>query len=603
MDRICSRLTSLLIAYTTFLWGLGFVPVRIPNAICHLLPSLSISSIVLDLSDPLLVPCQGQKEGCGPPVSSAKAIALANSATYTFGVAKALGQEIGEESGPDFPPVVNALRQEQWPAPVGGSASTEAVKSGAASESTSGKAGEEGKAASSRESFAAQQAKPTPSGEPMSPIAGQEVPLLPVPGTKEGSSAGGTEEATGPSLAELTIDEIQLGIQRARSDPELPEDVKAAVVADYERALQELAAAANARGQAEKFRRLRDAIPEQVKTLEAELKVVSTVPALPATDQLTLEQIQDAAREAEKALNAARSQRDAVDAEVTKRTAARQTAAQRADTVQKRLETARQALAAPPPEKQHASLTEAQRILHQAEMESARWELEAIQSELDYYDKADEALLPLQKRVAAQRYRTAEAVYNQWQQVLAQRRQTEAMTRVEQAKARVTQLPEPLRELAKEIEKKAAEVANLTKKLNDLDSQLTTAKQQVEELQQQFKATIDRMEMVGMTEALGLWLRAQRSRLPDTYALWQRIKKRQSEIRSIQWTLLELSDRHAQLPPPEEKIARWQAQLADQMGDHPEWEETLRELLNEQYALSEEELQLHGRWLNTLVDL
>lgn len=441
------------------------------------------------------------------------------------------------------------------------------------------------------------------SGEVSSPGMAS-VPAEVPPSAAKPASEGPASDVMPVTTPPISPEEIQLRIQRTQADPDLADAIKSQVVGIYERAMQELSAAQKFQSQAEQFRHQREAIGEDVKKLEAELGEISSAPFVPSPEGLALDAIQAAVAEAEKRLTAARLERDAIDAEVAKRNAARQTAAQRAETAQKRLETARDALAGSPPSDQPPAVTEAQRVLRQAELEAARWELEAIKEELAYYDRADEALLPLRKRVAAQRFRTAETVWNQWQQALAQQRQATAVSRVEQARARIAQLPEPFRALAEEVEKKAAEVAELTTRVNQTHGQLTVLKQQLEDLQQQFKATKDRMEMVGMTGALGLWLRAQRTRLPETHTLWQRIRKRQDEIRTTQWTFLELSDAHTQMSPLEEEINRWRTRLLPLVEkDHPEWETNLREILTEKFSLLDEEVQLYSRWLNDLVDL
>ncbi|GIX01076.1 MAG: potassium transporter KefA [Thermogutta sp.] len=434
---------------------------------------------------------------------------------------------------------------------------------------------------------------------PQQPAAnGGTPPLSPV------TPSGGGQPSTEPSVPSLSADDLQLRIQRVQSDPNLEDAVKSQIVAMYERALQELAAAEKARTQADQFRQQRESIDQEIKKLEAELASLEAASGTVSADNLSLEEIQKAAQEAEERLNAARSARDSVEAEVTRRNSARQTAKQRADAAQKRMEAARQALAAPPKADQIPALAEAERILHQAEWESARREAEASKEELAYYDKADEALLPLQRRVAAQRYRVAESEFQQWQQILAQRRQAEAVSRAEKAKQRREQLPPALRSVAEQVEKSAAEVAQLTAKVNAVSAELTRANQQLEELKQQFQTTRDRMGVVGMTGALGLWLRAQRAKLPDTYTLWQRIRKRQEDIRQAQWSVLEISDRHAQAPPLEEEIARWRSRLmGENLDRHPEWEEVLRELLTESYSLLEQQVKLYNRWLNDLVDL
>ncbi|MGB9689083.1 hypothetical protein, partial [Thermogutta sp.] len=434
---------------------------------------------------------------------------------------------------------------------------------------------------------------------PAQPAAnGGTPPLSPVtPGV-------GGQTPADSSMPALSPEDLQLRIQRVQSDPNVEDSVKSQIAGLYERALQELTAAEKARTQAEQFRQQRESIAQEIKKLEAELASLEAASGSVSADNLSLEEIQKAAQQAEERLNAARSARDAVEAEVARRNSARQSAKQRADTAQKRMEAARQALATLAKADQLPALTEAERVLHQAELESARWEAEVSKEELAYYDKADEALLPLQRRVAAQRYRVAESEFQQWQQILAQRRQAEAVSRAEKAKQRRQQLPAALRSVAEQVEKSAAEVAQLTAKVNAVSAELTRASQQMEDLKQQFKTTKDRMGVVGMTGTLGLWLRAQRAKLPDTYTLWQRIRKRQEDIRIAQWNVLEISDRHAQAPPLEEEIARWRSRLmGEDLDHHPEWEEVLRELLTESYSLLEQQVKLYNRWLNDLVDL
>lgn len=424
---------------------------------------------------------------------------------------------------------------------------------------------------------------------PLAPVSPQESP--------------GAPEASSETLA-LSVEDIQIRSQRVQADTQLEEGLKRQIVELYERALQELAAAEKARSQAEQFRQMREAIAEEIKKLETEAAQLEVGPAAPAAETLSLEEVEKATREAEERLAAARAARDAVEAEVTRRNTARQSAKQRVEAAQKRLESVREALTAPPKTDQPPALVEAQRVVRQAEWESARWEVEALQQELAYYDRADEALLPLQKRVAAQRYRAAENEFKQWQQLLAAKRQAEAVSRLAKAKRRREELPPALRTIAEEVEKAAADVAQLTARANAVSTELARAKEQLETLQQQFKTTKERMGVVGMTAALGLWLRAQQAKLPDTHTIWQRIRQRQEDIRKVQWDVLELSDRHAQMPPLEEQMSQWKSRLrAEELADHPEWEETLRELLAESYSLLDQQVQLHNRWLNDLVDL
>lgn len=442
----------------------------------------------------------------------------------------------------------------------------------------------------------AQVPQPKPAGKE---TGGAVPPLAPI----SSQPPNNPPEGAPPALA-LTPEDIQIRSQRVQADAQLEEGLRRQIVELYERALQEVSAAEKARSQAEQFRQMREATGEEIKKLEAEAAQLEVAPVLPHRDSLSLEEVEKATREAEERLTAARAARDAVEAEITRRNTARQSAKQRLEAAQKRLEATREALTTPPKADQPPALLEAERVLRQAEWESARWEVEALQQELAYYDRADEALLPLQKRVAAQRYRAAENEFKQWQQLLAEKRQAEAVSRLAKAKRRREELPPALRTIAEELENSAAEVARLTARANAVSTELAHAKEQLEALQQQFKTTKERMGVVGMTAALGLWLRAQQAKLPDTHAIWQRIRQRQEDIRKVQWDVLELSDRHAQMPPLEEQIAQWKTRLrAEDLADHPEWEETLRELLAESYSLLDQQVQLHNRWLNDLVDL
>lgn len=98
--------------------------------------------------------------------------------------------------------------------------------------------------------------RPASPGERPEPSAttkgsGSEPPQQAAEGAK---SEPPTSEVISPSTTVITPEEIQLRIQRVQAGSELAEAVKSQVVATYERAIQELAAAEKFRLQAEQFR-------------------------------------------------------------------------------------------------------------------------------------------------------------------------------------------------------------------------------------------------------------------------------------------------------------------------------------------------------------
>ncbi len=433
-----------------------------------------------------------------------------------------------------------------------------------------------------------------PPGEPSEPA----LTPLPMPPT----SAPSAEDASTPTA--LSAAEVGAYLKTVQADASLPESARSQAVEWLQRAVQELEAAAQYRAQAAAFQAKLDQIPAEIERFQAELTAANgLVRNLPAdTTPTALESMLQAA-EAE--LTAARSARDAVETEEARRTAVKQDAPGLIEAAQKKVQTARDQLAQSPPEATPAALTQAQRWLCQAQIESATAEIESRQNEMLFYDRANETLIPLRRRVATLQLNAAEKWVKKLKEALAKRRTQAAEETLSKSEDRLSELPPPLRAPAEKSSELARDVRDMVARVGKIEQQLTAARNSLDDVRRRFDTARERMSQVGLTGALGVWLQTQKSALPDVRSLRQQIADRQEEIRNIQWKTIELSESHAGLPPIEQTIEQWRKQIPDdaEYESRLRWWPLVEELVREQYRLVEEQLRLYQDYLDDLVEL
>lgn len=444
------------------------------------------------------------------------------------------------------------------------------------------------------------QSPPSASGAAKGPNDPAEPALLPLP--MPPTIPAGTADSTAPTV--LSAESVSSFLETVRADASLPETARLQAEEALQQTLKELEAAAQFRAQAAAFQAKLDQLPREIERWETELAATGAAgPSIPA--EASPAELEALLQAAETALAEARAARDAVETEGPRRAAVKRDTPALIEAAQKKLQAAREQLAQPPAPDSPAPLTQAQRRLCQAQIEAATAEIEARQKEVLFYDRANETLLPLRRRVTTQKFNAAEEWVRRLKEELAKRRKEVAEETLSKSQDRLSELPPQLSAPALKNRELASDVRDMVARVEKTEQQLSAARATLDDIRRRFDTAKERMAQVGLTGALGVWLQAQKASLPDLRALRKQIAERQEEIRRIQWMTIELSENHAALPPLEQTIEEWRSRIPPD-ADYDlrlRWWPLIDELVREQYRLIEEQLRLYQDYLDDLVEL
>ncbi|GAB6164247.1 mechanosensitive ion channel [Thermostilla marina] len=434
-----------------------------------------------------------------------------------------------------------------------------------------------------------------------------EIPLAPIapptnaepePGTTPANAVAASPDAT------ISRDAIQREMESVLATLESDPARRSQVETLYRQALGQLELADKFRSDAERYRALTASIPQDEEAAKQELASLTEALEEEPGAADSIEELERQLDEKQKALDEARKLRDALEAEAARRMSARGDLPKRAEAARQRRQEIEARMKAFTPGDDPV-VTRAQVVVLQAQWAAAFLEEEACTAELEYYRASAESLFPLQRRVAEQRLIVAGQLVERWRRYVARRTQQVAEQAAQLAQERLDEIPEQLRPLAETTSKLAADIAEVTNKLQIADDEFAAASAKLEDIRRSFEKMQERLQTVGMNRSLGLLLRTQKASLPDTRRLEADTRKRQEQIRELQWTILDLNDRHVQLPPWDQEVDQWLARLPEDLSysEQLELERTVTELLRERNELYDRQLRAYNDYLEKLVEL
>ena len=200
-----------------------------------------------------------------------------------------------------------------------------------------------------------------------------------------------------------------------------------------------------------------------------------------------------------------------------------------------------------------APAAQAERLALRARRQALQAELDALGHELAAYEaRAD--LLPLRRDLAAGKLARAEQQLNQWREAAERLRREETESQLRRARREATLADPTFAALAEAnarwTERRQEIVQLIARDTADLES----SQQKLAHLREQMTRTRQKVDAVGLTNAIGLLLRKQAAALPDLSELRYRIRLRQPIIGDCQMELLELEDRRSELANLDEQV-------------------------------------------------
>jgi potassium efflux system protein len=407
-----------------------------------------------------------------------------------------------------------------------------------------------------------------------------------------------------PAAEEITRQDVQARLKQLDGATDLDEAARTKVRQAYEQAQAELDEAAKREQAAAQFAQTIRSAPQELRQSRARLAAVSaaspTVPPegadRPQLEQ-TLTQHKDSLAKAKEALTR-------LEAEPKRRAGRRKEIPEELAAATARFEDAGRQLAALAEKNDPSPLAASQQTLLAARRTALRQVIAGLQQELAAYEATAE-LLPVQRDLAAEEISQTELAVKRWGDVLDRRLQEEATREAERARIEAAEAHPLLQPLAVQNRKLADKSAELVAQIKETSDQFQHTQAILDELKKQFTRTEEKVDAVGLTNAIGLLLRKQRAALPDVTDYQRLIRARQPLIRSVKLDLFEHEDRRSELATLDREVPRVLAGLESPPQDlcQQDLELAVRDLLKAQRDHLDALIRNYNSYFDLLIDL
>jgi potassium efflux system protein len=306
----------------------------------------------------------------------------------------------------------------------------------------------------------------------------------------------------------------------------------------------------------------------------------------------------------EEALAEANEKLSALAAEATRRVSSRKEIPALINAAREQLAKLNQQLLVPASPDIPAPLILAQRTLLLAHRQALEQSIAAYEKELASYDATAE-LLPLEQRVATAQVRLLEQEAAKWRETENRLLAQEAKRQADQARREAIQADpalKPLAQVNRDLAELGEKMAQMTRAASEEQAEVDAT---LEDVRRQFEWTQNWVDTVGLTNAIGLFMRTRRTALPDASEHYRAIRARQGQIREIQTKLFELQDQRLQLGDLEQQVALKLAEVRSQPTELTPagLEAAVRELLTKRGKYLDDAIKNYDECLRALVEL
>ena len=411
----------------------------------------------------------------------------------------------------------------------------------------------------------------------------------------------GSETTTPPASDEAIAELIQLRVRQIEQSPGLDESTRKTLKTVYDEAQQTLAKVREWSEKTTQFAQTALHAPSMLEQTKAELAAQPAERTIVVPPEATIKEIEQAIVNRESELGRLRAELERLEAEPKRRAAQREQNAQRTGELRQTLSKLGAELQTPNDGRD--PLADARRLLSWVQHRAAEQELLAIDRQAAAFEATAE-LLPVQRDLAQRRVVLAEQEIKQLQELVNARRQAEAARQAQTAKLDALRAHPAVRRLAEENAALAEKRKEIAQRITALTAQLEQTTQLLHQVEDQFKRAREKVDAVGLTNAIGLLLRKQRDALPNISQRRRDLSARQMLIAETQLTLLQLRDQRAESADVELRTQRMMAQLAGAAGvDSASLGPLVRDALRSQKDYLDALINDHHAYFDKLVDL
>jgi potassium efflux system protein len=416
---------------------------------------------------------------------------------------------------------------------------------------------------------------------------------------------------TGPEIeaVELTVEAIEARIKQVEETADLDEALKAKILEAYRQALEQLRIQGQWKETADEFEQKKRDAPRALEEIGVELARPAAEPEPEVPDGASLEQLEQLLAQQEAALSSLESAVAALEGERQRRADRKLTIPTDTASARQKLDEVTTELGAAPPPDEPPALTLARRMLLTVRKAAYEQEMDAYEKEVLSYEARGD-LLTARWDLAARRETDQEFLVRVWQGIVNEHRRAEARRaaqEAEQMRREAVRAHPIVRKLAEENAVLAGRRTN--EALPDLIEHASHDLEQFKEIrssQERRSASVKhKVELVGLTQAMGLLLRRELETLPHVRDHQRNVQRRSSELSNLQVKWLNTQDDLDALANIERHLRGYMAQVDPTVPDREraEIESTLRELLENRREYLESLYSDYSAYLDKLLDL
>lgn len=376
----------------------------------------------------------------------------------------------------------------------------------------------------------------------------------------------------------LNVEDINNRINTISDLKTIDEQTKNKIIELYRQALASLNKAEEFKTEKSTYESLLKTAPSQINQIQTQEQQLETIfPSVKFLNSMAFEQIEANLSQQQLQLNTTRSTLQELEAQIAK-------VESRPGTIQKLKEENRikltqieQELNTPPAVDEKAELTEAKQLALLVRQQMRQAELNTLDQELISHN-ARLNLHTAQKNLAQRQIKHHEKLVKFWEDELNKRQQEDALQEIKAAHSALqksSDLPEDLQILAKENLNLAKSINQIAVKNNKYKNQLEQDKLLNEEIKRSFDSLKQRINAVGLNEAIGLLLRKQRQVMPNLSDHRRIIASLEKELSKIAIAKIDLEEIRLNLMDFETKLIN-KIQIVQQT--HP-WDKTNGQLV------------------------
>jgi potassium efflux system protein len=344
------------------------------------------------------------------------------------------------------------------------------------------------------------------------------------------------------------LEGVQAKLKEIQAKKGLPDDLKTRLLNLYELAQHQLETARELETRAASYQQAIASAPGETRCLRALLaQVPAERPPEADLDTAPIPELERQLVTEETRLSSIKNQLADLDQQLQGQRDRPVKAREELTAAQRDLRGVEEDLKRAPGPRVSASLAEAERIARQAQRQARMSGITMLEQELLSYDVRI-ALLQAQRELLARELSLAEGRLSAlrdaiaaWQKAEAEQARTEAERAEREALGKHPTIQ-------RVIEKNAAlrtELAATLDRLRQTQAERKAIEAQAKQIEKDFKGARKKIEIAGLSQALGQVLREQRRKLPDTRRYHQDTKDRQAEIARVGLRVLQLEEQRS----------------------------------------------------------